>query len=398
MTNAVSDASAACPSWIVPGHGPPAWISADHAWSFTRYADAAAVLKNPTLRVVDAHAEIERLARLSGRDYSNLTILLGGHLFFRNPPFHRKARSFLKDSVTLLDLMSGQTIGAVVEPLVAAARTQGRVEAMSFLCNRVPVQVMARAFGLTEAAVADMIAAAKKTAGATLHGVPLRTLDALEHAAAQVVGSMREAIGEARRTQSTGFGRMIELNDASYGFEDGDLVGLAFFLILASIETTSSTLGSTIHFLVSDPVARQRVLDQPHSVRACVDESLRMVPPLRRSVARVAPEGLVICGVDCEPGVLLIADIEQAGYDPAAYRNPGRFDPARFEADRADPPVLGFSAGPHTCLGAALARLEVGVVIRTLFGQHRCTLVQECPDWDDQSLLRRLKTLEIVVE
>ena len=398
MSGSAPGGTVVFPSWFEPLHGPPAWNPAERAWSVTRYADAASVLKDPSVQVVDARLEIERLSRRSGRDYANLATLLGGHLFFRNPPFHRKARSFLKESVVLLDLMSEQAIGAVVEPLVTEAARDGRIEAMTFLCNRIPVRVMANALGLTETAVAGMFAAGQRTADATLRGVPLRTLDRLEDDAGQVIAAMLEAFATARRGGDSGLARMAALNERSYGFADRELASVAFFLILAGIETTSSALGSAIYFLSSDPHASRQVLGDPHRIRTCVDECLRMAPPLRRAVARVASDGLAAGGVGFEPGALLICEFEQASYDPETYREPGRFDPTRFESSGTGPPILSFGAGAHTCLGAALARLEVDVVIRTLFGQCRCTLVEECPDWDDHVLLRRLRALDLVVE
>ncbi|MGH9208480.1 MAG: cytochrome P450 [Acidimicrobiales bacterium] len=67
----------------------------------------------------------------------------------------------------------------------------------------------------------------------------------------------------------------------------------------------------------------------------------------------------------------------------AANRDPGVYeDPDAFSIDREGPPALSFGAGPHLCLGAHLARLEVEVMLAHLVGHcEAMTLAGPEPEW-----------------
>jgi cytochrome P450 len=59
---------------------------------------------------------------------------------------------------------------------------------------------------------------------------------------------------------------------------------------------------------------------------------------------------------------LFLANIAAANRDPAVYDDPARFDITRHGA----PPILSFGAGAHYCLGANLARLEIGEALKAV--------------------------------
>ena len=68
-----------------------------------------------------------------------------------------------------------------------------------------------------------------------------------------------------------------------------------------------------------------------------------------------------------------------ANRDPATWKDPDRFDARRF-ADPAAPPLLTFGAGPHYCLGAALARVTLEECLRTVLAADDWYELMEAPD------------------
>jgi cytochrome P450 len=66
-------------------------------------------------------------------------------------------------------------------------------------------------------------------------------------------------------------------------------------------------------------------------------------------------------GHNLPPGARVCAWIIAANHDPAQFADPDRFDPQRTRR-----PHLGFSGGPHFCLGAQVARLELDAALRRL--------------------------------
>jgi cytochrome P450 len=81
----------------------------------------------------------------------------------------------------------------------------------------------------------------------------------------------------------------------------------------------------------------------------------------------------------------------------AANRDPDQFpSPEVFDVRRLPNPHLAFGAGIHKCLGERLARLEAKVAFSLLLQRFtHLQLVDSAPDWQDQTLLRGLKTLRI---
>jgi cytochrome P450/pimeloyl-ACP methyl ester carboxylesterase len=119
------------------------------------------------------------------------------------------------------------------------------------------------------------------------------------------------------------------------------------------------TLGAKL--LLDHPDQADRVRDDPALADACVAEILRLEPPVQIAV-RVATEPRRFGDVDVAAGTPLLGIIAAANRDPAYTDDPDRFLIARSVRG----PSLSFGAGRHYCPGAALARLQAGVLFPRL--------------------------------
>ena len=104
----------------------------------------------------------------------------------------------------------------------------------------------------------------------------------------------------------------------------------------------------------------------PGAVEATVEEILRFDPPLHL-FTRYVYEDYTLFGHDFRAGDQVGCLLAAANRDPAAWADPGRFDPKRGIRTN-----LAFGAGRHFCVGAPLARLELQIALPILF--------QRCPD------------------
>jgi cytochrome P450 len=134
----------------------------------------------------------------------------------------------------------------------------------------------------------------------------------------------------------------------------------------------------------------QRLIDDPSAIPNAVEEILRYDGPVlnHRRVAKVDTE---VGGVPVPAGGKVMMCFASAGHDPAQFDDPEAFLVDRHEAELH----LAFGKGPHYCLGAALGRLEVRIVLELL-----TTLtpgIEPVPDqyfeYSPNALFRGLKSL-----
>ncbi|MDH6577913.1 cytochrome P450 [Kitasatospora sp. MAP5-34] len=157
---------------------------------------------------------------------------------------------------------------------------------------------------------------------------------------------------------------LLAAADETGGVSEAQLTSLVCGLVVAGHETTMTTLGNALVYLLGDdPAARtawDRVGRDEESAAQATEQVLRSIPlgdatdalpgMLRRAVAEVE-----IGGVTIPAGSVVAADTGAANHDPEIYPDLGGID--LFAP--LDTPSLTFGAGPHHCLGAWLARMEL---------------------------------------
>ena len=147
---------------------------------------------------------------------------------------------------------------------------------------------------------------------------------------------------------------------ATDGVSDEEAAEMSMFMLFAGHETTVVQIGLGALMLMTNPGQWQALLDNPGLIPDAVEELLRAPARSSGGIPRYARADLEIDGVAIHAGDLVLLDVEAANHDPAVFHNPDRFDIARNE--RAH---VTFGYGPHYCIGAPLARIE----LKTVFAQ-----------------------------
>ena len=143
--------------------------------------------------------------------------------------------------------------------------------------------------------------------------------------------------------------------------EFGEVVRMAFLLLIAGFETTVNLIGNGTVALIGDPASWDRLRRDPALVPTAIEEMLRYDSPVQMT-SRIATEELELGGSVIPAGRAVLVAVGGANRDPEVFERPDE-----FLIDRPDPGRhLSFSLGLHHCLGAALARLEGRVAIEEL--------------------------------
>lgn len=165
------------------------------------------------------------------------------------------------------------------------------------------------------------------------------------------------------------------LSALAHAEEDGqrlsraEVLSLAATLYSAGHRTTRDLFCNGLSVLLRDESALAWLAADRARIPAVVQELLRYETPTL-FVARFAAQPIELGGVAIgrnEPVLIVLA---AANRDPGVFAEPDRFRPERFAAGRGEGVgPLSFAFGPHYCLGASLARLEVEVMLEKLLAR-----------------------------
>jgi cytochrome P450 len=161
------------------------------------------------------------------------------------------------------------------------------------------------------------------------------------------------------------------------GLTDPEIAGFTALLGGAGAETVTKLVANAFVLFARHPDQWKAVRDDPSKIPAAVEEILRYLPPSQYQ-GRFSARDIDIAGGTIPKGhpVLLLTG--------AATRDERFFDRAdEFDIDRPASHALGFGLGIHSCLGAALARMESRVALEEM--------IRRWPSFEiDESGLRRV--------
>lgn len=125
-------------------------------------------------------------------------------------------------------------------------------------------------------------------------------------------------------------------------------------------------------------------------LRACIEEALRMRPPVSIGLPRIVPEGgRIIAGKFVDGGVTVSVPTYTLLRDPEAFDEPQRYNPDRWmegDKEKMGKAHLPFSTGPRACIGRNIAYFEQLLVISTLV--HAFDFEFESEDFELETLER----------
>jgi cytochrome P450 len=146
---------------------------------------------------------------------------------------------------------------------------------------------------------------------------------------------------------------VVDEDGVLHRLTDAEVLAFAFLLLAAGSGTTWKQMGITIVALLSHPEALAAAQADRGFLRQVVEESLRWTPtdPV---FARFCRKDTELGGVTIPAGAVVHACLAEGNRDPVRWDRPDAFDPFRPLKSH-----LGFGYGPHTCLGAHVARAEI---------------------------------------
>lgn len=140
-----------------------------------------------------------------------------------------------------------------------------------------------------------------------------------------------------------------------------NIIATTFNLLFAGHETTSSAAANLFAHLLTQPGLWDQIVNGEVAISSVVEEGLRYDPPIQ-AWRRLAKEDVELESVKIPAGSVITLQLAAANHDPELFEKPNDFCPGRANAQNH----LTFGMGPHFCLGATLARMEISVMTELL--------------------------------
>ncbi|MEO6880252.1 MAG: cytochrome P450 [Mycobacteriaceae bacterium] len=242
---------------------------------------------------------------------------------------------------------------------------EGQIDVVRPYCTLLPLMVISDILGVDDVDRARVLAFGEGTALALDAGLSWRQFAHVDTSLRAFDAWLGDHLARLRRNPGADLlSQLVTVTDEGRGLAETELRSLAGLLLAAGFETTVNLLSSGTDLLLRHPDQLELLQRQDHLWPNAVEEVLRHESPVQMT-GRVAVRDTTVGGHAVPAGSGVATLLAGANRDPAVFTAPHRFDVGRDNAREH----LAFSAGRHFCLGAALARIEGEVGLRSLF--HR---------------------------
>jgi cytochrome P450 len=171
--------------------------------------------------------------------------------------------------------------------------------------------------------------------------------------------------------------------------EEHEIVMGFFLLVAAGNDSTKATYCSGMRALMEHPDQKQMLIDDPGLIPGTVEEALRMFPAFAH-FRRTATRDTELGDKQIRAGEKIVMWYVSSNRDESRYEDPDRFDVTR------NPEHQAFGAGGrHFCLGAALARLELRVLLEETLARYPRMELAGSPLYAESPFVNQLKTLPV---
>ncbi len=285
-----------------------------------------------------------------------------------DPPRHQAWRSIFTGAITAKTAASMESfVRADINRHIDGFIGAGSCDLIHELAEPVPAETICRLVGIDDALVPRV----RETALAMFaaQGDPEEFGRRQADFAAITVSEIHARRSEPRDDYLT---QLASLEVEGRALDDADYVGLMAAFLGAGHHSTTSAMASLIYEVFSKPEVRDALEREPAKIPGAVEEALRLRPPFFGFFRR-ATRPVTLSGVDIPEQCDVYMGWAAANRDPKVFESPGEFRMSRYPNRH-----LSFGFGIHTCPGAALARMELRVLL--------------------EELLRRIPDLQVAVD
>jgi cytochrome P450 len=285
-------------------------------------------------------------------------------LLVTEPPDHTRYRKLVTRVFTVkaVEKLRERT-EQIANELLDTIDPAGPIDLVEAYCGQLPITVIAEILGVPPEQRQRVLALGAGAAPSLDMGLSWRQYRYVQSALSAFDTWLGEHLDHLRANPGDNLlSQLVAAREDGVGLTDLELRSTAGLVLGAGFETTVNLLGNGTALLHDNPAELALLREDPSLWPNAVDEVLRVDPPVLLT-GRTCARDTEVAGVPVPAGAVVTTILAGANHDPAVFEDPDRFDVRRANAREH----ISFSAGRHYCLGAALARMEGEVGLRTLF-------------------------------
>jgi cytochrome P450 len=310
------------------------------------------------------------------------------------PPDHTRYRKLVSSVFTTraVGALRDRVQNTANTLLDALAEDAGTVDIVERYCSQLPVTVIGDILGVPDEARPRILEFGELGAPSLDIGLTWKQYQRVYRGIEGFNNWLSDHLHELRRNPGDDLmSQIIKASEASdVPLTHDELLATAGLVLAAGFETTVNLLGNGIRMLLDAPEHLATLRARPELWPNAVEEILRLESPVQLS-ARIASKDTDVAGTVVRRDEGVIVYLAGANRDPKVFTDPHRFDIERDNAGKH----LSFSGGRHFCLGAALARQEGEVGLRTFFERFPDARLTGAGSRRDTRVLRGWSSLPI---
>ncbi|HET6951631.1 MAG TPA: cytochrome P450 [Acidimicrobiales bacterium] len=361
--------------------GEPIWIA-------TRYEDVKTVYGDR--RFGKAMGYTRDTPRMHGASHGSDPTRLDN----MDPPNHTRVRRLASGAFApaRIRAMAGWIEGMTAE-LFDDVEARGKgADFMELFAWKLPLRVISGILGAPEEAIPQLKAWVDQLTG------PASELEQRMEAYLAIQAFVRSLIAEHRALPSdTLLSALVQAREDDDRFTEDELVSLSTTLFLGGFETTAAQLGNTVWTLMAHRHRWDELLHSADLLPNALEELWRWIPSFRHGqpMIRWAADDVELSdGVVIPAGDPVLPEHQVANRDETVFENGWELD-----FHRKNPaPHLSLGWGPHRCMGARLAHLEIETMLRALLDRFPTLELVKAPEdveWSQTTFLRCPAVLQL---
>jgi cholest-4-en-3-one 26-monooxygenase len=339
------------PVWFHPGND-----LVEGFWCIVKYADLVELSRDP------GHASSE-LGGITLHDASDEDLELQRQMMLMmDPPKHTKLRKLVNKGFT--PRMIGQLeehIRDVARSIVDGVAKRGECDFVVDVAAELPLQVIVEMMGVPDEDRHKIFDWSNRLIGSEDPEYNVSRDEAIGAATEMFMYSTELAAAKREKPGDDIISTLLQAEVEGNRLTDTEFNLFFQLLSVAGNETTRNLISNGMHFLFEHPDQREKLAADRSLLPGAIDEMLRYASPVMY-MRRTAPETFDLRGQTIRAGDKIALWYISANRDEDVFEDPHRFDVTRSPNEY----VAFGGGGPHFCLGANLAKLEIRVMFEEL--------------------------------